>query len=52
MRLFLWILVGITVVIILAMLAVFIYSQRFGRKISKVNDRILELLDEGLFRGV
>ena len=34
--------------IILALLAIFIYSARFGRKISKVNDRILELLDDGL----
>lgn len=51
MRLFLWILVGIIVVIILAILAIFIYSQRFGKKISKVNDRILELLDEGLLEA-
>lgn len=51
MRLFLWILVGIIVVIILAMLAVFIYSLRFGRKISKLNDQILELLDNGLLEA-
>lgn len=44
----LWILIGFVVVIALILLAIVIYSRRFGRKISKANDRILELLDSGL----
>lgn len=48
MHLVLWILIGIIVAVILAMLAILIYSREFGKKISKVNDRILELLDSGL----
>ncbi len=48
MHLVLWILLGIIAAVILAILAIFIYSRRFGKKISRVNDRILELLDNGL----
>ena len=51
MHLVLWILIGIIVVVILAVLAILIYSREFGKKISKVNDRILELLDDGLLES-
>lgn len=44
----LWILLGIVVVVALAVLATVIYFKRFKEKISKTNDRILELLDHGL----
>lgn len=51
MNVVLWILLGIVVVVALAVLATAIYFKRFGKKISKTNDRILELLDQGLLEA-
>lgn len=48
MQVLLWIFVGLVVIVAVAGLAFVIYFRRFGKKVVKTNQRILELLDNGL----